>query len=114
MPNRVFSGREHPTSGPRAVFFCYARPARTAGAADDAGEAGWSIEAGDVQWYLYDLATEKIVEEPTEILGVIRSAPDTRRRCVIGPAALSENWRQSLPTVCGTSTANDTTWAISS
>ena len=93
MPNRVFSGRENTTSGTRAVFFCYARPGRTADATDatdGADESGWSVEAGDVQWYLYDLATEKIVEEPADILGVIRSTPEIPRRCLIEQATLSE------------------------
>jgi hypothetical protein len=90
MPNRVFSGREHPTPGTRAVFFCYARPARTADAGDDADESGWSIEAGDVQWYLYDLATEKIVEESADILKIIRCTPETPRRCMIEQATLSD------------------------
>jgi len=75
FPNRVFSGKESPKPDTRAVFFCYARPAK------DTESEEWTIEAGDVKWYLYDLATEKIIEEPVEIVELIRSKPDTPRLC---------------------------------
>jgi len=75
FPNRVFSGKEATEPGSCGVFFCYARPARD----PDTGE--WSIEAGDVKWYLYDLATERIIDEPAEIVQYIRSRPDTPRVC---------------------------------
>jgi len=39
---------------------------------------------------LYDLAGGAVVEEPTEIVGVIRSAPETPRRCTIEQAMLAE------------------------
>ena len=42
----------------------------------------WSVEAGLIQWYLYDLNTTKIVENPAEIIELIRCAPDTPRHCV--------------------------------
>jgi len=89
MPNRVFSGKENLTPGVRAVFFCYARPAR-ADHQQTAEEETWSIEAGDVQWYLYDMATEKVLEEATEIVECVRSTPDTPRRCLIEQATLAE------------------------
>ena len=75
FPNRVFSGKESPKPGTTAVFFCYARPAR------DSETGEWRVEAGDVRWYLYDFADEKIIEDPTEIIEFIRSTPETPRVC---------------------------------
>jgi SNF2 family DNA or RNA helicase len=75
FPNRVFSGKEALSPNATGVFFCYARPAR------DADSGGWTLEAGDVKWYLYDLATDKIIEDPYEIADHIRSTPETVRVC---------------------------------
>lgn len=91
LPGRVFSGKSHVRPESRAVFFCYALPAQvriTAGPA--AQEAEWSVEAGSVQWYLFDLATEKVVEEATEIIAHIRSTPETPRYCLIPRATLHD------------------------
>jgi len=55
--------------GVRGVFFCYALPAPVkppAGAPADA-PVEWSTDAGATKWYLFDLATENIAEEPTAI-----------------------------------------------
>ena len=95
LPGRVFSGKEHLTPNARAVFFCYALPARNAADAD--GEASnssdteeWSIETGQTQWYLYDLATEMILEDATEIVEFIRCEPETTRRCQIEQPTLAD------------------------
>lgn len=90
LPGRVFSGKAHTKPDTKAVFFCYALPAREQSDGDRAEEDKWTTEAGITQWYLYDLATEKITEEATEIVDVIRSAPDTERRCKIERKTLSE------------------------
>ena len=82
FPNRIFSGKESPKPDTKAVFFCYARPAK------DHESDKWTIEAGDVRWYLYDLATEKILEDPGEIIAFIRSDPDTPRVCKAEPDTL--------------------------
>ncbi|MCA1623868.1 MAG: hypothetical protein LC778_08710, partial [Acidobacteria bacterium] len=42
------------------------------------------------RWYLYDLETERITEEPTEILDLIRSAPDTPRHRAVPDETLSD------------------------
>jgi hypothetical protein len=89
LPGRVFSGKEHPSPGTKAVFFCYARPAHDPEAGAE-GEESWSVEAGDAQWYLYDLASEAVIEEPTEIVNLIRSTPETPRRRTIERATLSQ------------------------
>jgi len=83
-PLRVFSGRTHPADGVRAVFFCYNRPAKNV----STGE--WTLEAGDSQWYLYDFATEKIIEDVEGIDALIRSTPDTPRRCALDENLLRE------------------------
>ncbi|MEW6238074.1 MAG: helicase-related protein [Candidatus Omnitrophota bacterium] len=75
MPNRIFSGKDAISPDAKGVFFCYARPAK------EIDSEEWSVEAGDVKWYLYDLATERIIEEPSEIIRHIRSTPETPRVC---------------------------------
>ena len=56
----------------------------------ESDEEKWSLEAGTTQWYLYDLATEKIIEEPAEISDLIRSEPDTPRKCAIEQKTLAD------------------------
>ena len=93
LPGKVFSGKEHPLPGSKAVFFCYALPAKAAspGATEDE-EENWSIEAGRVHWFLYDLekGKDKILEEPTEILSAIRCLPSTPRKTFLPRPKLSE------------------------
>ena len=91
MPGRVFSGKRHPTPEARAVFFCYVLPAldRRAEAAAG-GEARWTEEAGRAAWYLYDLTTGQIQDDPTKIVAAIRCRPDTPRHCVTAKETLSE------------------------
>jgi len=89
LPGRVFSGKAHPVPGTKSVFFCYAMPAPPGPA--QAGEQGeWTEEAGDTKWYLFDLASEKIADGPTEIVKLIRSTPDTPRKHEILNQTLSE------------------------
>jgi hypothetical protein len=92
LPGRVFSGKAHPKEGSRAVFFCYALPAPPAATKqkEDQTAEDWTEEAGQTGWYLFDLATEKIVEEPAEIIQFIRSTPETPRRQTIEKNTLSE------------------------
>jgi len=109
MPGRVFSGKAHPTPGTRAVFFCYALPAVVHGAlaeepvrqaslfgaapVEPAGQQGllaWTEAAGRTAWYLYDLSEDKILDEATAIVGLIRCRPDTPRRCVFEQKTLKE------------------------
>lgn len=75
LPGAVFSGRQRPSNGVCGVFFCYALPAL------DTEADEFTEEAGIARWYLYDLDTDNILEEPGEIVGFIRSTPKTRRRC---------------------------------
>jgi SNF2 family DNA or RNA helicase len=109
MPGRVFSGKAHPTPGTSAVFFCFALPALEKGAVQEGNgtqpslfasapsepaplqaQFTWTEAAGKTAWYLYDLATEKILDEPTAIVATIRCTPDTRRQCIMEQKTLSE------------------------
>jgi len=94
LPGRVFSGKEHPKKGTRAVFFCYALPGLEGGTAPQSGngstERKWTEEAGYTAWYLYDLQTEKIATEPEEIVEIIRCDPDTARVCQMEKNTLSD------------------------
>ena len=90
LPGRVFSGKKHPSKGAKAVFFCYRIPRPDQSAQAEDGELPWTEDAGDTKWYLFDLATEKIADDPTSIVGLIRSAPDTPRKHDIPNPTLSE------------------------
>ena len=97
---RVFSGREHPKPGTKAVFFCYALPAEGKGLGEKAesgkqkaesGDASaWTTEAGKAAWYLYDLDSGKILEQAEEIVAFVRSKPETPRRVAAAAAELRE------------------------
>jgi superfamily II DNA or RNA helicase len=84
LPLRVFSGREHPSSGVRAVFFCYTLPAKD----PDTGQ--WESAGGETCWYLYDLESEAILDDAERIDAVIRSTPDAPRRCVLDADTLRD------------------------
>jgi superfamily II DNA/RNA helicase len=92
LPGRVFSGKAHPKEPSRAVFFCYALPAPPAAIKQKDGQTAedWTEEAGQTGWYLFDLANEKIVQEPAEIIQFIRSTPETPRRQALEQTTLSE------------------------
>lgn len=89
FPRKVFSGKAHPSPDARAVFFCYNLPA--APAMIESPEAGdWSEEAGLTAWYLYDLESGKIADEPSEIVGIVRCVPETPRKHELLEETLSD------------------------
>jgi len=92
LPGKVFSGKQHPSPGAQAVFFCYALPAPSAESRPEAGTeiAAWSEDAGYTRWYLYNLDSKEILEEASEIVSVIRSTPNTPRRRALPDKTLSE------------------------
>ncbi len=92
FPNRVFSGKKHPDADSRGVFFCYALPAPAQVDKDESSQdaEAWTLEAGHTHWYLFDLATEKVIDQPADIIVSIRSTPDTPRHCTIAKQTLSE------------------------
>jgi superfamily II DNA/RNA helicase len=92
LPGKVFSGKEHASKGSRAVFLCYSLPAPKAEDSDKGKTDAmvWTEDAGSSRWYLFDLAGEKVVEEPSEIIKLIRCTPKTPRHCVMEKKALTE------------------------
>ena len=84
LPGAVFSGRRKLAKGARGAFFCYSLPAL------DAETGAFTLEAGPTRWYLYDLADGSIVESPGDIVGSIRSKPNTPRRCTTERATLKQ------------------------
>lgn len=90
FPDGVFSGKAHPTTGTKAVFFCYARPGFDKQASANAGEDVWNEDSGDVKWYLFDLPSEAIVEEAPQIIDIVRSEPETPRKTAMEEKTLSE------------------------
>jgi hypothetical protein len=52
--------------------------------------SAWSEEAGETKWYLFDLESEKIADDPTHIVKVIRSTPETPRKHDVPEKTLSE------------------------
>ena len=89
IPNGAFSGKKHSKPGTKAIFFCYARPAYDQEESERVNDDVWTEDAGDVQWYLYDLSSGKILEDPFSIIKLIRSAPDTERNIAIEESELS-------------------------
>lgn len=92
FPGKVFSGKKYPLPETQGVFFCFALPAPPAEKREDASADvdAWTEEAGYNRWYLYDLSSKKITEEPSEIVGIIRSVPTTPRQHVLPEKTLSE------------------------
>ncbi len=99
LPGGIFSGRQKPAKGSTGVFFCYRLPAW-----DTEAEA-FTLEAGPVRWYLYDLVRHAarnggcsnhpltngdILEEPRQIVDHIRSTPETPRVLTTGQETLVE------------------------
>lgn len=90
LPGRVFSGKQNLKPGTRAVFFCFALPVKQIGEEGTEDLSEWSLDAGYMQWYLHDLATEATLEDAPQIADFIRAAPNTKRHCVIPQKTLKE------------------------
>jgi superfamily II DNA or RNA helicase len=92
LPGKVFSGRSHPREDSRGVFFCYAMPSPPGTASETVAEEpeAWSDDKGDTQWYLYDLSDGGILDDPSRIAALVRSTPETPRRCVIERETLTD------------------------
>lgn len=91
LPGRLFSGKAHPSSSARAVFFCYSLPTPPPVTAESQGDAeAWTTEGGTTAWYLYDLENGGIVDEPARIIDSIRCTPETRRKHDVPEKTLSE------------------------
>lgn len=92
LPGKVFSGKSHPSSDSKAIFLCFSLPAPKIDptGSEANAEPEWSEDAGYTKWLLYDLSDEQIIEEPSDIIDVIRSDPKTARKCTLAPETLSE------------------------
>ena len=88
FPQRVFSGKAHPSQGCRAVFFCYALPAKNSVSGD------WDSEASFTQWYLVDLENGSILEDTEHINTVIQCVPETARHIVLDQELLVKTRKQ--------------------
>jgi superfamily II DNA or RNA helicase len=91
LPKKVFSGKQHPKKSSKALFFCYQLPVEQKKSnPDGTEEKEWTTESGYTQWYLYNLENEEVVTEPTDIIDLIRSTPETPRFRSISNETLSE------------------------
>ena len=92
LPGQVFSGKKHPAPDKKGIFFCYALPAPDVSDKTETTTAAekWSEDAGYTRWYLYNLSTDAILEDATEIIGLIRSTPETPRQHMIPDQTLSD------------------------
>ena len=91
LPGRVFSGKAHPEAGTQSVFFCYSLPVPPpVNAHSPADPETWESGSGTTAWYLYDVATGAITDDPSSIVKQIRCTPDTPRKHDVPEKTLSE------------------------
>lgn len=90
FPKRVFSGKTYPKEKSKAVFFCYRLPKPDYSKQESENEPIWTEEAGETKWYLYDIQSNNIYEDPSEIINIIRSKTTTSRKCKIEKKTLCE------------------------
>lgn len=91
FPGKVFSGKHNPKTQSHAVFFCYSIPGPEA--LKEQGETQteqWTEDAGFTRWYLFDVTRQKILEDVTSIISLIRSNPETPRHRTLPEKNLSE------------------------
>lgn len=84
LPGATFSGRERTSTGARGVFFCYALPAL------DKESKEFTEQAGHTRWYLFDLTTQAILEEPQDIIASVRTTASDPRVCKMVGADLTQ------------------------
>ena len=92
IPDKVFTGKEHPKPGTKAIFFCYALPIPSLKSDTQAEPKvpDWSGNETITQWYLYDLAGDKISENALDIFNAIKSEPQTPTHHSLPQQTLSE------------------------
>jgi len=92
IPDKVFTGKEHPKPGTKAIFFCYALPIPSLKSDTQAEPKvpDWSGNETITQWYLYDLAGDKIIENALDIFNAIKSEPQTPTHHSLPQETLSE------------------------
>ncbi|MBX3315766.1 MAG: hypothetical protein KF902_02760 [Phycisphaeraceae bacterium] len=101
LPGRVFSGKAHPSSDARAVFFCYQLPTRiqepwggAPGQTQEFSEPpidGWAVSQGPVRWYIYDLEKNAVLEPAApDAAALIRCGPTEPRKVSTPQATLAD------------------------
>jgi superfamily II DNA or RNA helicase len=94
LPLKVFTGKESPRPGSRAVFFCHRIPRPDANLVpageSETAEPRWSDAAGFTVWSCFDLEGNRVLADPGSIADFIRSDPKTPRRCAMDRTALSD------------------------
>lgn len=83
-PLRLFSGKDHPIEGAKAVFFCYRLPAK------DATTDEWTDEASFTRWYLFNMEDGHIENDAPRIYQILECTPETPRRTRTQKAELSD------------------------
>lgn len=91
MPLKLFSGKESPRKGTRAVFFCFRIPRPDMNLIEvETGEPRWSDSAGLTIWSCFDLEGNRILTDVGAIAELIRSTPETGRKCAVERVKLSD------------------------
>lgn len=91
MPLKLFSGKESPAKGTRAVFFCHRIPRPDMNLIEsETGEPRWSDSAGLTVWSCYDLEGHRLLNDTGAIANLIRSTPATERKCSADRIKLSD------------------------
>jgi superfamily II DNA or RNA helicase len=94
-PLKVFSGKESPKPGSRAVFFCYRIPRPEPNTLDpESGQQRWSDAAGLTVWACFDLDGKAVLTEAGPIAALIRSTPKNQRKTVVDRNNLSDLRKQ--------------------
>lgn len=95
FPLKVFSGKENPKPGSRAVFFCYRIPRPDANLPDpETGQPRWSDASGLTVWACFDLEGKAMLTDAGPIAALIRSTPENQRKTVVDRNTLSELRKQ--------------------
>ena len=76
-PSKVFSGRQTEIVNANKIFFCYSIPGLENTTKDE--NQNWTLEVGITKWYLYDVETKNIIDDPITIIDSIRSSHNTPR-----------------------------------
>ncbi len=91
LPGRVFSGKENPVQGIKAVFLCYRIPKPDLSAEKQEPDGPeWTEEAGETVWCLFNVADGSIAVDASSIIGTIRCQPETPRKCRMEQNDLTE------------------------
>ena len=80
IPSRTFSGK---FGQKRYVFFCYSIPGYQIIPNQKEEKRVWSHDEGEQRWYLYDLESNEIIHETSEIMyiqSVIETSPNEPRK----------------------------------